>query len=198
MFLGGLRQAMKEQLTDQQNEAILKALNDTIENGPWDKSNFLKAVGKNLTDIRDDFLTQVQTNGRMHLKAESNLANRIALRSGQREVYISLYASDGVNLHSWEKIVANLPGQVISRPIYADEEDVKEALKLKTNQQNEAYVAIYIHQTDILSVAPEKASLDKLGKVLLSLKNNALNLENISRFVHKSGVYRYEHGRLVH
>lgn len=189
---------MKDQLTDQQNEEILKALNDALENGPWDKSNFLKVIGKNLKDIRDGFSNQVNAHSRMQLKADSNLANRVALRSGQREVYVSLYSAEGAKLQSWERIVANLPHQMISRPIYADEEDIKAALKLKENKLNEAYVAIYIHQTDILPVSPEKASVDKLGKVLLSLKNNALNLENISRFVHQSGVYRYEQGRLVH
>lgn len=189
---------MKDQLSDQQNEKILKALNDALDNGPWDNSNFLKVIGKNLKEIRDGFLNQINLPSRMQLKAESNLANRVALRSGQREVFISLYSAEGSKLQSWERIVANLPSQMISRPIYADEEDVKMALKAKENKLNEAYVAIYIHQTDILPVSPEKASVDKLGKVLLSLKNNALTLENISRFVHQSGVYRYEQGRLVH
>ena len=86
---------------------------------------------------------------------------------------------------------------MISRPIYADEEDVKAVLKTKENKQNEAYVAIYINQSDILPLPPDKASVDKLGKVLLSLKDKTLNLDNISRFVHLSGVYRYANGRLI-
>ena len=189
---------MKDELSDQQNEDILKALNEAIEKGPWDKSNFLKVIGKNLVEIRDGFLSQLGSRSRMQLKAESNLANRVALRSGQREVYVSLYSADGSNMQSWERIVANLPRQMISRPIYADEEDIKAALKAKENKPNEAYVAIYIHQTDILPLSPDKASVDKLGKALLSLKDKTLNLDNISRFVHITGVYRYEQGRLVH
>lgn len=191
-------QNMKDELSEQQCEEILKALNDALDQGPWDKSNFLKVIGKNLTEIRDNFANQMGKSGNAKLTAQSNLANRIALRSGQREVYISLYSSDGSNLQSWEKIVANLPRQMISRPIYADEEDIKAVLKMKENKQNEAYVAIYIHQNDILALPPEKAPVDKLGKPLLSLKSNVLNLENISRFVHLSGVYHYEKGRLMH
>ena len=188
---------MKDKLSDEQNEAILKALNDAIEKGPWQQSNFLKVIGKNLIERRDGFLNQLGASSQAQLKAESHLANRIALRSGQQEVYVSLYSTDGINLQSWERIVANLPRQMISRPIYADEEDVKAALKIKENKQNEAYVAIYINQSDILALSPDKASVDKLGKVLLSLKDKTLNLDNISRFVHLSGVYRFANGRLI-
>jgi intracellular multiplication protein IcmQ len=188
---------MKDKLSDEQNEAILKALNDAIDKGPWDKSNFLKVIGKNLIEIRDTFLSQLGANSQAQLKAESHLANRIALRSGQQEVYVSLYSSDGINLQSWDRIVANLPRQMISRPIYADEEDAKAIIKTKENKQNEAYVAIYINQSDILLLSPDKAPVDKLGKVLLSLKDKTLNLDNISRFVHISGSYRFVNGHLI-
>ncbi|KGP62555.1 phosphoesterase [Legionella norrlandica] len=188
---------MKDQLSDEQKEAILKALNDAIEKGPWDKSNFLRAIGKKLVSIRDRFLRRIGASSQAKLRAESHLANRIALRSGQQEIYISLYSSDGSNLQSWEKILYSLPRQIISRPIYADEEDVKAILKTKENKQNEAYAAVYINQTDILPLSPDKAPVDKLGKTLLSLKDKSISLDNISRFVHISGVYRYVNGRLT-
>lgn len=188
---------MKDRLSEEQKEMVLKALNEAIENGPWDQSNFLKAIGKNLTEIRDDFLNKLGAQSQAQLKAESHKASRIALRSGLKEVYISLYSSDGTNIQSWEKIVANLPRQMISRPIYADEADVIAILKTKENKSNEAYMAIYINQTDILSLAADKSPVDKLGKVLLSLKDKSLNLDNASRFVHESGVYHLEHGKLI-
>lgn len=188
---------MKEQLSDEQNEAILKALNDAIETGPWEKSNFLKAIGKHIIEIRDNFLKQLGASSQAQLKAESHLANRIALRSGQQEVYVSVYSSNGINIQTWDRIVANLPRQMISRPIYADEEDVKAIIKIKENKQNEAYVAIYINQSDILPLSPDKSSVDKLGKVLLSLKDKTLYLDNISRFVHISGIYQYVNGHLI-
>ncbi|MDP3267615.1 MAG: Dot/Icm secretion system protein IcmQ [Legionella sp.] len=188
---------MKDRLSDEQNDAILNALNDAIEKGPWDQSSFLKVIGKNLVEIRDDFLTQLGASTKAQLRAESNLANRLALRSGQQEVYVSLYSADGNNLQTWERIVANLPRQMISRPIYAREEDIKSLLKTKENKKNEAYVAIFINQGDILPLAPDKASVDKLGTVLLALKDKTLNLDNISRFVHFTGTYHYVQGRLT-
>lgn len=188
---------MNDQLSDEQNEAILKALNEAIEQAPWDKSNFLRVLGKNLIEIRARFLAQLGASNQAQLKAESHFANRVALRSGQQEIYVSLYSADGINMQSWEKIITNLPRQMISRPIYADETDIKAILKTKEQKQNEAYVAIYINQADILPLSPDRAPVDKLGKALLSLKHKSLNLDNISRFVHLTNVYRFDKGKLV-
>lgn len=187
---------MKETLSDQQNEAILKALDDAIINGPWEQSNFLRALGKNLNDIRENFVNQLGARTKAQIQAETKLANRMALRSGQQEVFVSLYSTDGTNLQSWERIVANLPGQMISRPIYTCEDHVKALIKMKENKQNEAYLGIFINQSSIISLPSDKALADKLGNPLLTLKDRTLDLDNISRFVHITGIYRYEHGRL--
>ena len=188
---------MNNQISNDQNEAIVKALNTAIADGPWDKSNFLRVIGKNLVELRDGFVRQINASSKFQLKAESHLANRVALRAGQQEIFISIYSSDGNNIQTWERIIANLPKQIISRPIYADEEDIKAVLKMKEHKHNEAYVAVYINQTDILPLPPDRASVDKLGKPLLSLKDKTIKLDNISRFVHSSGVYRLNISRLV-
>ncbi|MDR3501060.1 MAG: Dot/Icm secretion system protein IcmQ [Legionella sp.] len=188
---------MKEILSEQQNDAILQALDEAISNGPWEESNFLRAIGKNLNDIRENFVNQLGTRTKAQIQAETQLANRMALRSGQQEVFVSLYSSDGSNIQSWERIVANLPRQMISRPIYATEEHAKAIIKTKENKINEAYLGIFINQSGVISLPPDKALSDKLGNFLLTLKDRTLDLDNISRFVHVSGVYRYERGRLL-
>lgn len=189
---------MKEDiLSDKQNEAILKALDDAIKNGPWDKSNFLRAIGKSLSEIRDNFATKAGARSKAQIRAETYLANRLALRGSQQEIFVSLYSTDGTNIQSWEKIIANLPGQMISRPIYANEEHVKSLLKTKEHKQNEAYVAIYVNKADILSLPPDKTLVDKLGNTLLSLKDKSVDVENISRFVHISGIYQIVSGHLI-
>ncbi|MFI4918084.1 MAG: Dot/Icm secretion system protein IcmQ [Legionellales bacterium] len=188
---------MKDQLSDEQNNAVLNALNEAIASGPWEKSNFLKVIGKNLVELRDEFLNQIGSRTQAQLKSDSQLAHRMAQRSNQQEIYISLYSAEGANAQSWEKIVANLPRQMISRPIYADEDDVKALIKTKENKFNEAYVAIFVNRTDILTLSADKTLMDKLGRVLLSLKDKTLNLDNITRFVHVTSTYRYDHGRLI-
>lgn len=188
---------MKERLTDEQNAEILKALNKAIEEGPWDKSNFLRIIGKKLGAIRDSFITRLSSSTPEKQRAESRHANKMALRTTQQEIFISLYSFEGTNLQNWERVVSNLPRQSISRPIYANEEQLNEVLKLKENKNNEAYVAIYIEKDDVLSLSTEKILKDKLGTPLLSLKDKSLNLENISRFVHVTGTYQYSKGRLI-
>ena len=190
---------MKDELSKQQTDAILKALDDAIEQGPWEESNFLRVIGKNLHEIHDGFVARINRTGvnGASLGMASHLANRIALRNGQQEIFVALYSSDGTNISSWERILTNLPKQMISRPIYADEEDIKALIRTKPNKINEAYVSMYINQSDILILSVDKTPLDKLGKSLLTLKDKSLNLDSINRFVHLSGTYQYSHGRLV-
>ena len=188
---------MKDELSQQQTDAILKALDDAIEQGPWDETNFLRVIGKNLREIREKFANQVNVPGLEQSKAALHLANRVALRSGLQEIFIALYSFDGMNMQSWERIIMNLPKQMISRPIYANEDDVKTFIKTKENKNNEAYISMYIGQSDILVMSPDRTPVDKLGKPLLTLKDKALSLSNINRFVHSTGIYQYVHGRLV-
>ncbi len=188
---------MKDELSEQQTDAILKALDDAIEHGPWDESNFLRVIGKNLREIRDGFANQLHDPGYEKSKIASHLANRVALRSGQQEIFIALYSSNGTNMQSWERILMNLPKQMISRPIYDNEEDLRAIIKTKENKNNEAYVSMYVSQSDILMLTADKTPVDKLGKSLLTLKDKSLSLDNINRFVHISGTYQYVQGRLV-
>jgi intracellular multiplication protein IcmQ len=187
---------MKDALSKQQVDAILKALDEAIEQGPWENSNFLRVIGKNLREVRDKFVGQMNSDTQRS-KRSAHVANRIALRSGQQEVFVGLYSSDGNNIHSWERIIINLPKQMISRPIYSEEKNVKEFIKSKENKINEAYVSIYVSLNDILPLTPEKTPVDRLGKPLLSLKDKSLILENINYFVHQSGIYKYSQGRLI-
>ena len=100
-------------------------------------------------------------------------------------------------MRSWERIIANLPHQIIARPIYADETDVKSIIKTKDNKNNEAYVSIYVSQNDILTLDADKVPVDKLGKQLLTLKNTAIKLDNIHFFCYQSNLYQYVRGHLI-
>lgn len=188
---------MKDRLTELQTHAILKALDEALASGPWDESNFLRVIGKNIQEIRDNLASEMEKHSVKTERFSSQKDGQLVTRSGQKEVYIALYSSDGAHLQSWERILTNLPRQIISRPIYADEEHVKTLIKSKENKLNEAYVAIFINESDILALSSDKISKDKFGKPLMALKDRALNMENIVRFVHLSGVYSYSKGHLV-
>lgn len=182
----------KESSNDDLAMNVLNALDEALATGPWSESNFLKIIQKNLQDIRNEFASAIEIKEDMIV--DPGLAE--ARFKDLKEVYISLYSSDGAELSSWERIINNLPRQLISRPIYAAEEDIKYLIRSKENKINEAYVAIYINEQDILNLSADKVMKDKFGKLLLNLKDKTLNLNNISRFVHYSGVYSFQKGRL--
>jgi len=187
---------MKE-ITKEDIDKLLQSLNHVVEAGPWAASNFLQAIGKNIKDIRDKFAADIHAIEEGHPQMSAYRASTAADYSGMKEVFIGLYSSDGNNLQSWTRILLNLPRQVISRPIYENEADVKAMIRTKENKNNEAYVAMYIKASDIISVEPEKAAVDRLGKPLLMLFDNSVSLNNIHYVIHRNVRYRYFQGQLI-
>lgn len=183
-------------LTSEQIAAIKKAFDNTLTDSVWQESNFLRAMKKRLEHIREEFLLEVGDKDKDRIETSSNLANRVALRAGQQEIFISLYTSNGGQLTAWEKIIVNLPRQLISRPVYAGEKEVIDRIKSKANPENEAYICAYIDKSDIKDLPEDKIPHDRLNKPLLTIKDKALSLENITRFVHSTGTYQYVDGRL--
>ena len=185
----------REMITKQQVDDILHVLEDTIENGPWQKSNFLTAVGRNLQDIRTNFAELAEkTYGKGRNYGHST--RQMAMERNMKEIFISLYSVD-VELSSWERILTNLPKQNVFRPIYAAEEDVQLLIKSKEKKINEAYVSVYIGQDDVINMDSTKVIVDKLGKSLLSLKGKAVQISNYHYFVYDGVHYKFIDGRLV-
>ena len=190
---------MTEKLTKEQMDGVLTALDDALAQGPWAASTFLSHIGKKLQQIRDEFEQKQQDDSFYENTTESAvLANHRADRYARmKKIFIALYAVDGTNINSWERVVANLPGQIISRPVYENEEDVIAILRNKSNSINEAYASIYVDPNYILEQLGEKITVDKLGKPLLALKDKAIHLDNLDKFIHESGTYKYVKGQLV-
>lgn len=189
---------MVEKTTKEQVESVLQALNRALEVGPWKETTFLRVIGKNLQKIRDDLQNELNPSAAvMESNKSSNLLDRVAARGGQKEIFISLYTAGGDNLQVWERLLANLPKQVISRPIYANEEDVRELIRCKANNINEAYISVFVKDDDILDIPNDKIPKDRFGKALLMLKDKSIAVDNISRFVHTFGTYTYHKGRLI-
>ena len=125
-------------LSKQQTDEIIKVMDDCILQPGWDASGFLRVINKKLQDLRDNFATRANGASDEKVKINSNLANRVAIRSGQQEIFIALYSAGGEKIQNWERIVINLSTQVTSRPIYANEEDIIEVLRSKENKINDA------------------------------------------------------------
>ena len=187
----------KLSVSEKQTHAILTSLRELLERGPWANSAFLRVLGKKIQKIHDDFSTRVDSTHQSlsHKSAQHHLTQKPS--ETQKEVFVALYSSDGANLESWEKILVNLPRQTVSRPVYSEEEAIKKIFKDKKKPVNDAYVVMYIDQNALLMMAGDKAPKDRFGTELLTLKAKALSLDHMLRFVHTSGVYTYQKGRLI-
>lgn len=189
---------MKDELTEEQAREILDALDEAINKGPWEESNFLRIFGKKLRGMRDDFASEMNRDqNAASAGMDAQKAHQELMQDKQRQIFIALYSSEGSNLQSWERILTNLARQVLSRPIYAEERDVQYFIKSKENRINEAYVAIYVNIEDILVLPSDKVLKDRFGKPLITLKDRAINVENISYFQHNESQYQYYRAHLI-
>lgn len=187
----------KNKLSEKQVHTVLDSLRELLERGPWNNSAFLRVLGKKIQKSHDDLAERAGRAKQAEGHQTTEYIKPQALSETQQEVFIALYSSDGGKLESWEKILMNLPRQAISRPIYAEKKAIQKVFKERRNHLNEAYVSIYISRDLILPTPIEKTPKDRFGNELLTLKNKAFELDNIMRFVHASGEYKYTKGRLI-
>lgn len=173
--------------------AIKKILDEGIKDGPWHANLFLKGIKKKLEELRDQFESGI---GLDQIKSEklNYLAN---IDESAIEVYISLYQSQGNNLHKWQEVLSSLVSYSMGRPIYKDENDVKAATHLTDRNPNNAYVVIKVNSDAILSDSVEQPRFDREGRKLIMLREGAIALHNIVRLVHTTGQYKFVGNFLV-
>ena len=188
---------MTDALEKVQATATLRALERLMAAGTWQESNFLKVIGRKLHEIHKGLVQEINELEPDQTKTMAHLANRVAARLGKQEVFVGLYSLDGYNISVWERLLANLPKNMVSRPVYAAEEQIKAMIVTKEKKENEAYISIYIGKQDILNVGMEKPAHDKLGQPLLTLKDNAIQVDRMNIFCHLSRKYTYSAGRLT-
>jgi intracellular multiplication protein IcmQ len=191
---------MKTELTKEKVLEITQELDKTITEIPWESSSFLKIIGSRLKKIRDHFLNDSDNyiqNENPFNKSQKDQILKSAERAMQRQIFVSIYNSDGQSLSVWEKIVQNIPRQYITRPIYENEADIKELIKSKINKLNEAYISVYVNKDSFLVIDQEKLPKDKFGKHIILLKDNVIKLENIDKMYHMNEVYQWEKNKLL-
>jgi len=171
---------------------VFRELNHALETGPWQNSLFLKSIGDKLQRLRDQFAAVLEV-------PDSTMNAEVAAQSiGKCEVFISLYQAQGDNLSRWRNMVANLSEFCTSRPIYQREADVQASIPIGHQERHHAYVVVSIAPEDILSTTDEEGpQLDRAGRKLVRLKEEAVKSANITRFVHASGQYKWVKNFLV-
>ena len=183
------------------NLDILKALDEAIEKGPWEHNLFFRGIGKKLRDIRDRFERELGLGElRNQLSGSSdkrNAAPTVTTSDQFTTVYISLYQAEGSNLQKWASVITNLTDNAISRPVYKNEEDIQAAIRAKEYKLNDGFIAVNVPHETLVKPFGDKPPLDRFGRELLVLKENAVKIENILYFVHVSGRYTLRGNTLV-
>lgn len=175
---------------------IASALDKVVDELPWSQTVFLKALGKKFEKIRDEFKENIGQGHASQAQIKKD-QERFALKENQMEIFVSIYCSQGGEISQWDPVISNLIKQSVSRPAYSTEKAIREMIRSKTNQTNEAYVSVFIDKGDILESPPDRVPRDKCGNILITLKERAIKKENIRKFYHKSGVYLYNPGSLA-
>lgn len=177
------------------NLDILKALNEAIEKGPWEHNLFFRGIGKKLRDARDRFQRELGLERLLKVEETEEAVDEVDQQFV--EVYISLYQSEGANMQKWASVIGTLAGHSVSRPVYKKEEDIQTAIRAKEYKLNDGYVAVRVKTDCILKPYGDKPPLDRFGRELLVLREDAVQLSNVLYFVHQSGRYTFERGVLV-
>lgn len=179
------------------NLELIRALDQMIADGNWEGGLFFQAAGKKLRALSAELKAELQL-AEEEQPSATDIVDYVKQKSGLLEIYISVYCIEGRNIKKWEIVLANLPRQVISRPVYKREKDIKETIHTKENPINDAYVVAYVTEMDILKPSfRDKALVDRFGHELLRLKDNALKSENITKLIHLTGEYVYRKGMLT-
>ncbi|HVV69305.1 MAG TPA: Dot/Icm secretion system protein IcmQ [Gammaproteobacteria bacterium] len=166
-------------------DRLVNALDKAINEGQWEGSLFFRNILKRLHEIREYVVVELD-DPEQDTEVNAELVNAINKQEqGYQKVYIAIYQAQGDRLAGWTNAVSKLCDYYISRPVYQKEDHVREMIFAKRSR-NDAYVAIWVRQEDILGT---NKTQDRWGHELLILKEGSVKVENIIEFVHDN--YRY-------
>jgi len=172
-------------------ETIQKMLQECLSLPEWQKSNYLKLTHQRLEEVSKELQEAIDRVTQQNTKIIQETSTE---HPNQQLVYISIYSAIGKNIEAWERVLMNLPRQYVSRPTYLNERDAQYAARFKGNLQNEAYVAVWVNQSDIIQDLGLK---DKFDRPLIGLKDRAVSLKNIEYLWNSSMLFKWTNNHLL-
>lgn len=175
-------------------QAVIDSVDRVLEAGDWDSSLFLRNTAKPLKKLREQaeqLLKQID-----HTQAPEAAYRQKALADDDVRLYISLFQANGGDLKQWALQLRSIRSHLLGRPVYENEEDVQKIVRQKTNRLSEAYVAVVVKKTAVLSEPFRAPRLDRNGNTLVTLKDGAVSVDNIVEFVHGGKQYQFVRGAL--
>lgn len=176
---------------------LIDALNTAIETGPWSKGLLFEAIGNKLKLLRDQFQQELDVS----IEEQSPTSQQNSLsKTGESSwvlAYLSLYIIEGNDIKKWEKLLSNLGSNIVTRPIYKNEEDLLTALRAKETKLNDAYVCVRLRAADIINPPDNMPPVDRFGHELLIVRQGGISSSNIVYFIHNNLRYKFEKQELV-
>jgi intracellular multiplication protein IcmQ len=182
------------------NKKLISILDNVIEKGHWEDTLFLQATGKKLREFRERLKSELNLSSEESRPSSSPHHRYIKEKKTNQTsllVFILIYCAEGTNLRQWETVINSLATHSMTRPIYKNESDVQTVIRGKANKQNDAYVALSITENDISPPFSAKIPVDRYGNELVVLKEGVVHQNNIEYFMHTSGRYIFQNGKLV-
>lgn len=177
------------------NDKLISLMRDLMTTGNWEDSLFLRTAHKKLEELTSQAMALSKQLDSSHLDPSQKHKNLPI--EGYISVFVSLYQFDAYNLVKWGKTLKNIKDYSVNRPIYRIEEHVQEMLRSKQGSAREAYVSIYVKESDLIPPYTGKIAEDRFGHELLTLREGSLSSENIIKFVHLNKSYTFENESLI-
>ncbi len=160
---------------------LVNILDDLLKNKEWEATLLLRTAKKRLLNLREE--AQQIVNDLNVISTPKEPSQVIApIKEGYIKVYIALYQTQGSNLKIWHDMLKSLAKYSITRPVYDNEEYVRELIRSKPDMQRHGYAVVAVKENGIIESG--KVHLDQFNHKLLTLQEGAVTLENIIEFVH--------------
>jgi len=190
---------VSESLFVKQRRQIIENLDVLIENKDWESSLALKVIQGRIVTYRDSLAQEIEE----HEVASADMCSvtstlKRKLADDEAAIFICLYKNFGANISLWERSLAAFSGNVLGRPIYADEKEAQKFISGKVNREPEGFIEIWVKKDMIIHMPAEKTLHDIYGSELLSLKQGALIQDKIMFFTSGTGgKYSFVNNKLV-
>jgi intracellular multiplication protein IcmQ len=169
----------------------------------WKRSKLLIAYAKELQSLKDqsllfhkNLLQEIAQDTQMSEQLASGITSSIVVGDqNAQKIYVNMYQSTGSRLEIWERLIVGINMSSFGRPIYAQEDQVKQLIASKENLANEGYVIVLVNNEDIIK---GQTTTDSLGNKMLYIKQGQIKSQNVLGFVHANSVYyQFQEKRLV-
>lgn len=173
---------------------FIEIVDETLGACDWQGTHLLRSMEKKIKGLREEAIqldSQLKEEGMVQSMGFSNVS-----LSGFETVYISVFLQDFNDLRKWERTLKSITDYSVTRPVYKEEDQIKEMIRGRPDPNKEGYIAVMVKKEDIVKGVAGKAATDKLGFELLNIKEGGVKPAGIQRFVLGEKSYEFVDGSL--